>query len=67
MIRAAGNSLGWWAAYCLITPLLALGITQARGQPVAELAHFTEVFYSSGPLRSSLSVPGLPEMGHFRW
>jgi hypothetical protein len=50
-ILGAANAIGWWAERCLITLLLAVCITQARGQPVAEPQPYTEVFYSSGPLR----------------
>ena len=46
-VLAAGNRI----ARCLIILFLALGITQARGQPVAESQPYTEVFYSSGALR----------------
>jgi len=48
---AAGNPIGRWAKCCLVILILALGITQARGQLAAEPQSYTEAFYSSGPLR----------------
>jgi len=51
VIPAAGNAIVWRVECCLVILLLVLGITQARGQPVAEPQSYAEVFYSSGPLR----------------
>jgi dienelactone hydrolase len=50
VIPAAGNAIVWRAERCLVILLLVLGITQARGQTVAEPQSYTEVFYYSGPL-----------------
>src|SRR6266851_326547 len=50
VIPAAGNAIVWRVECCLVILLLVLGITQARGQTVAEPQSYTEVFYYSGPL-----------------
>ena len=49
-IPTAGKAIVWRAGRCFVIFLLVLGITQARGQPIAE-PQYTEVFYYSGPLR----------------
>jgi len=64
-IPVAGNPLGWRAECGLIILLLALGITQARGQPLAESLPLNEVFYSSGPLRIQAYLYRPPGNGPF--
>jgi dienelactone hydrolase len=64
-ILVACDAIDWWAQRCLIVVLLALGITQARGQPVAEPQSPTEVFYSSGPLRIQAYLYRPPGNGPF--
>jgi dienelactone hydrolase len=64
-IPAAGKTIAWRAGRCLVIFLLALGITQARGQPAAEPQSYTEVFYYSGPLRIQAYLYRPPGNGPF--
>jgi len=64
-ILVAGKGIVWRAERYLIIPLLVLGITQARGQPVAEPQSYTEVFYYSGPLRIQAYLYRPPGDGPF--
>jgi dienelactone hydrolase len=64
-ILAVGNAIVGRANRCLIILLLLLGITPARGQPVAEPQSSTEVFYYSGPLRIQAYLYRPPGNGPF--
>ncbi len=64
-ILVAGKGIVWRAERYLIIPLLVLGITHARGQPVAEPQSYTEVFYYSGPLRIQAYLYRPPGDGPF--
>jgi dienelactone hydrolase len=64
-ILAPGNANTRWPKRCLIILVLALGIAPARGQPVAEAQPYTEVFYSSGPLRIQAYLYRPPGNGPF--
>jgi dienelactone hydrolase len=64
-ILAAGKGIVWRTERCVIIPLLALGITRARGRPVAEPQSYTEVFYYRGPLRIQAYLYRPPGNGPF--
>lgn len=64
-ILAGINAIVRWAERCLIILLFALSTTQARGQSVAEPQSYTEVFYSSGPLRIQAYLYRPPGNGPF--
>jgi dienelactone hydrolase len=45
----ACDAIGWWAKRCLIFALLALSITQARRQPVAESQPYIQTYLYRPP------------------
>jgi dienelactone hydrolase len=61
----ATKPTGWLTGGCLIIFVLAQGIVPARGQPVTEPEPYTEVFYSSGPLRIQAYLYRPPGNGPF--